>query len=468
MNRMFWSGSREVKRPNVVVFLTDQQRWDSTGAHENPLGLTPNFDMIAKRGTHFASTFTSQPVCGPSRACIQTGMYATSTGAYRNEIGLKADQTTLGHYFNDAGYDTAYIGKWHLANVRLGHRDWKQDPVPIESQGGYKYWLAADAVEFTSDAYRTVFFDREGTPVRLPGYRVDAQTDAAIRYLDGREGTNPFFLFLSYLEPHHQNHTDDYPAPLGYEERYRSRWMPPDLQALGGSAHQHLSGYWGMIKRLDEALGRLIEALWSMGELDNTIILFTSDHGNHFKTRNAEYKRSCHDSSIRIPAAAIGPGFTGRGEVQNLFSLVDLAPTLLNACGIPIPDSMEGRSIMPVVHRETTDWDDEIYVQISESQVARALRTRRWKYCVVAHDKDPIKDSYSQSYSEDCLYDLQSDPYELKNLVHFDSHRAVAESLRSRLLSRMKDIEGVDADIEPATVEGDSGQRVVFDDEVTL
>lgn len=458
-----WSGRTTAKRANVIVFLTDQQRWDSTGVHHNPLGLTPNFDRVAASGTHFVQTFANQPVCGPSRACMQTGMYATSHGVYRNEIALPNDLPTLGGCFSEAGYDTAYIGKWHLGGVRLGHADWKQEPVPPERRGGYDYWLAADAVEFTSDAYHTVLFDNEGGEVRLPGYRVDAMTDAAIRYVSGRPDDAPFFLFLSFLEPHHQNHTDDYPAPPGYEEAYRERWTPPDLAALHGSAHQHLPGYWGMVRRLDEAFGRLIEALYSRGILDDTIVLFTSDHGNHFKTRNSEYKRSCHESSIRVPAAAIGPGFTGRGRVDGLFSLVDLAPTLLDAAGIAVPDTMEGRSAMPAVRDREKTLADEVYVQISESQVGRALRTRRWKYGVVAPDRDPYADSSSDHYTEAYLYDLQSDPYELTNLIHLDSHREVAARMKSRLLARMEAVEGFRASIPDAVVEGDSAQRLVFD-----
>jgi arylsulfatase A-like enzyme len=207
---------------NVVVFFTDQQRWDTTGAHGNPLGLTPHFDRMARTGTHFYHTFTCQPVCGPARSCLQTGLYATASGCYRNGIPLRREHRTLAHYFKDAGYATGYIGKWHLA----GH-----EPVPEEERGGYEEWLAANVLEFSSDAYDTVLYDNDNREVRLPGYRVDAQTDAAIRYID-RYKDEPFFLFLSYLEPHHQNHTDNYPAPDGYEELYAGRWTPPDLQAL--------------------------------------------------------------------------------------------------------------------------------------------------------------------------------------------------------------------------------------------
>ncbi len=414
-------------QPNVIVFFTDQQRWDTTGVHDNPLELTPNFDRMARRGTDVHYSFTCQPVCGPARSCLQTGLYATNTGVFKNGGLLPEGVPTLAECFNEAGYDTAYIGKWHLGS---------QDPVPEEERGGYDYWLASNLLEFTSDAYDTVMYDNDGNAVKLPGYRVDGQTDAVIRYVNEHQD-DPFFLFASYIEPHHQNHLDDYPPPDGYRDRYTGRWTPPDLLALGGSSAQHLGGYYGMVKRLDEALGRLLDALRSLDMLDNTVILFTSDHGNHFKTRNAEYKRSCHESSIRVPTALQGPGFNGGGRLDALVSLVDLPPTLLDAAGIPIPESMEGQSILPLVNREKVEWPDEVFVQISESQVARAIRTDRWLYCVDAPDKNGSIDSDSDRYVEQYLYDLEADPHELTNLAGVDAFRDVADDLKARLIARM-------------------------------
>jgi arylsulfatase A-like enzyme len=309
------------RKPNVVIFFTDQQRWDTTGVHGNPARLTPNFDRMAIGGTHVFNCCTCQPVCAPARASLQTGLYATNTGVYRNGIALPEETTTLAGYFRQAGYTTGYIGKWHLGS---------RDPVPEVEQGGYEYWLGSNVLEFTSLPYDTVMYDKEGRSVRIPGYRVDALADAAIKFITEKQ-EEPFLLFLSFLEPHHQNHLDDYPPPEGYRERYTGRWIPPDLAALGGSTHQHLGGYYGIVKRLDEALGRLQDALISLNLTEHTILLYTSDHGNHFKTRNGEYKRSGHESSIRVPTAVTGPGFTGGGRLKELVSLVDLPPTLLDA-----------------------------------------------------------------------------------------------------------------------------------------
>ena len=253
------------ERPNVIVFFTDQQRWDTVGVHGNRSGLTPTFDRVAAYATHVAQSFTVQPVCGPSRACMHTGTYATQSGCYRNGVPLPEDAATLARSFGAAGYHTGYIGKWHLASG---------DPVPLDGRGGYESWLAADMLEFTSDAYHTVVFDEEQRPRKLPGYRVDALTDAAIRFIDEHQH-EPFFLFLSFLEPHHQNHVDAYPSPEGSLDTYQDAWTPPDLRALGGSSQQHLAGYYGMVRRLDDAFGRLLDALRSLGLRDDTVVLFT-------------------------------------------------------------------------------------------------------------------------------------------------------------------------------------------------
>ena len=441
------------KQPNIIVFFTDQQRWDTAGIHGNPLDLTPNFDRLARAGTDVHYSITCQPVCGPARSCLQTGMYATETGCFRNGIALPSESRGLAHYFSEAGYDTAYIGKWHLSDESHG-------PVSPEQRGGYDYWLASNLLEFTSDAYDTVMYDGDGAAVKLPGYRVDAQTDAMIRYISEHQ-QEPFFMFSSFIEPHHQNHRDDYPPPVGYLERYRSRWMPPDLAALGGSAHQQMAGYLGMIKRLDEALGRLVDALISLDMLDDTIILFTSDHGCHFKTRNAEYKRSCHDASARVPTMFYGGPFTGGGRLEQMVSLLDLPPTLLDAAGIPLPAQMQGNSILPLLHGDDDGWQSEVFIQISESQVGRAIRSRRWKYAVSAPDKDGWHDPGSDSYIETELYDLLADPNELHNRVNCQSHRAVADVLRSRLIRRMIEAGEHEPVIEPATFAPCPGQLSV-------
>ncbi|MCJ7550507.1 MAG: sulfatase-like hydrolase/transferase, partial [Anaerolineae bacterium] len=238
---------------------------------------------------------------------------------------------------------------------------------------------------------------------------------------------------------HHQNRVDDFVPPDGYRKPYENRWIPPDLAALGGSTQQHIAGYYGMVKRLDEAFGRMLDVLKSLGLDENTVVLFTSDHGCHFKTRNSEYKRSCHESCIRVPTALTGPGFNGAGRLSEMISLVDLPPTLLDAAGIEVPESMHGRSILPLANKTAEAWPEEVFLQISEAQVGRAVRTHRWKYSVSAPDKNGGQDPKSDHYVEEFLYDLEADPYELCNLIEYDAYDEVKSVMRERLLRRMEE-----------------------------
>jgi arylsulfatase A-like enzyme len=380
-------------------------------------------------GTEFwlEAGFWTVPI--DSRAALQTGMYPTNTGVYRNNIALQEDAPTLGRLFGAAGYQTGYIGKWHLGT---------QDPVPVAEQGGYDFWLGSNLLEFTSVAYKTVVYDRDGEPVFLPGYRPDALTDAAIRFVTRADG--PFMLFLSLIEPHHQNEHDDYPAPEVYRDTYTGAWLPPDLASLPGTAHQHAAGHYGQIKRVDECLGRLRDALVSLDLADDTLLVYTSDHGSHFKTRNSEYKRSPHDGSVRVPLVVEGPGYRGGGRVSAPVSTVDVVPTLLDAAGIEPPAHLDGVPLRQPAR-------DAVLIQVSESEVGRALRTDRWKYYV--HAPDAGDEPAAEHYVERALYDLAADPYELDNLIDSAGHQDIAAELREALIGQVTRIEHREVSIEP-------------------
>jgi arylsulfatase A-like enzyme len=175
-----------------------------------------------------------------------------------------------------------------------------------------------------------------------------------------------------------------------------------------------------------------------VGAAENTIVVFTSDHACHFRTRNAEYKRSAHESSVHIPLVVQGPGFNRRVEVPELVSQVDLAPTLLEAVGLTPPASMQGRSYLPLLDQKT-GWRNEVFIQISESMVGRALRSDRWKYAIAARNP-PVRTASSDRYVEYQMYDLFADPHELINLAGRREYREAAKDLRARLLARMAEV----------------------------
>lgn len=443
-------------RPNIVFVFSDQQRWDTAGCYGQPLDITPNLDRMAAEGVRFEHTFTCQPVCGPARATLQTGKYPTEVGVHTNHRLLPLDEQTLAKRLSASGYEVGYIGKWHLASFGPmdGPDNFRTRPVPPERRGGYvDYWLASDTLEFTSHSYDGHMFDGEGRRVDFPEgrYRADALTDWTLDYLRTRTGEKPFFLFLSYIEPHHQNDHNRYEGPHGSQERFKDYVIPGDLVGTEaeGDWPENMPDYLGCCRNLDDNLGRIRAELDRLGLADNTLVIYTSDHGSHFRTRNAEYKRSCHDGCIRIPLVMCGPGFRGGIVQDELVSLIDLPVTVLAAAGLPQPEDWQGRPLQGLVNGTTDDWPEEVFLQISESQVGRAIRTRRWKYSVTAPGKSG-RDADSDVYVEDFLYDLERDPHEKYNLVRHPFYAGLRAELAARLKRRMAEANEAVPEILPA------------------
>lgn len=434
-------------RPNIIFVFSDQQRWDTLGCYGQRLNVTPNLDSLAAGGVRFAQTFTCQPVCGPARACLQTGKYATETGCFRNGIGLPAREQTLAHWFSEAGYEVGYLGKWHLASTMsfgnhvVAEQDYETKPIPPERRGGYKdFWLAADVIEHTSHSEGGHLFNAAMQPVNFSGYRVDCLTDFAITHLRNRSRTRPLFFFISYLEPHQQNDRERFEGPAGSKERFARFDVPGDLADTAGDWREQYPDYLGCCASLDANVGRLRSELERLDMLENTILVYTSDHGCHFKTRNSEYKRSCHDGGIRIPLIISGPRFAGGKVINELVSLIDLPPTLLAMAGIVRPPSMRGRPLQELLAGPVPDWPKEVFVQISEDHIGRAIRTRRWKYCLRGPGKEPWSGCQSPGsavYVEDCLYDLERDPHERHNLIRDPAYAGARRELAAVLKRRM-------------------------------
>lgn len=421
------------KQKNIVFYFSDQQRWDTVNEQ-----VTPNLMQLAREGVKFENNFTCQPVCGPARACLQTGLYATECGCYWNGIAMPQTIKPLASYFNDAGYQTAYIGKWHLASDRYPGvgLHCESTAVPKERMGEYQYWRAADVLEFTSHGYDGYVFDENGNKIDFKGYRADCINDFALEYLDNCDKDKPFFMFISQLEPHHQN---DHHCYEGYKETvddYKNYPIPDDLTFLKGDYKESYPDYMSAINRLDYNVGRLVQKLKDLGIYDDTIIIYTSDHGSHFKTRNPEYKRSCHESATHTPLIIKGGGFEGGKTETRLSSLIDLPPTLLSMAGIDIPKSYSGIDLT----KQIDNPDDKrkcVFIQISESQCGRAIRTDRYKYSVRTAGIVGYVHHSSKVYFEDFLYDLEKDPIEKNNLVKDNNYRQVREELKALLIEQM-------------------------------
>ncbi len=419
---------------NIIFYFSDQQRWDTVNED-----LTPNLMQLAEEGVLFENSFTCQPVCGPARSCLQSGMYATETGCYVNGIALPNTITPLAEYFNRAGYQTAYIGKWHLGSDRypgIGVHC-EKTAIPKDRQGKYQYWRAADCLEFTSHGYDGYVFDGDGNRLDFKGYRADCINDYALDYLDKRDKDKPFFMFISQLEPHHQNDRSCYEGYKETVEKYRDYPLPDDLTFLKGDYKEMYPDYISAINRLDYNVGRLVEKLKSLGIYEDTIIIYTSDHGCHFKTRNLEYKRSCHESSTHTPLIIKGGGFEGGKKDKRLVSLIDLPPTMLSMAGIKIPPHFKGFDL-------TAQTDDPetrrkcVFMQISESQCGRAVRTDRFKYSVRDIKPSGYLHESSRVYFEDYLYDLKKDPNEKVNLIKNPRYAHIRQEMKYLLIGEMQ------------------------------
>ena len=434
-------------RENIIFYFTDQQRADTCGCFGQPLDITPNLDSLAKEGVKFAHAYSPQPVCGPCRALFQTGKYPTETGCFRNNIMLPKGVKTLADYIEEAGYETAYIGKWHLASdgelEKAPVIDYTITAIPKELRGGYTgFWRTADVLEFTSHGYDGYVFDENDNRIDFKGYRADCIMDMALQFFDQYDRKKPFFMTISQIEPHHQNDHKHYEGPHGSKEKYKNFVLPGDLAALKGNAAEEYPDYLGQCASLDENLGRLIERLKEEHLYENTVIIFASDHGSHFMTRNTDshlhgyddYKRTCHAAATHVPLVIAGGPYQGGKEVEELVSTESLPKTILAIAGVDVGDAMIGEKLLDVVCGKTDNRPDEVFSQISESRVGRCIRTRHYLYSVYAPDKDGGACAASDLYADDFLYDLRTDPYELNNLIHDPAYDKVRLELREKLL----------------------------------
>lgn len=440
-----------MKKQNIIFFFSDQQRFDTLGVNGQKLPVTPNLDAFAKEATNFVNAYTVQPVCGPARACLQSGLYPTQTGCFRNGIPLPENICTLARYIKGAGYHVAYVGKWHLGS---GNDDpcITEDivkPVPLPRRGGYDdYWMVSDILESTSHGYDGHVFDKDNKRVEFKGYRTDCITDFALDYISNHKSDKPFFLFISHIEPHHQNDHYNFEAPDGVREKFENYEKPEDLEPGQGDWEQFFPDYLGCCNALDTNFGRLCDFLKEKGIYDDTALVYASDHGCHFRTKTGEicknggyddYKRNSFEGSIHIPLLIKGEGFDAGATEDRMVSLIDLPRTLMTMAGCEnISDAVRGRSLKNI--SKAKDWDNSVYIQISESFVGRAVRTDRYKYAIHADGLNPWDDDGTNAeYGEKYLFDMEIDLLEKNNLIHNLEYASIKEELKELLLAYSKE-----------------------------
>lgn len=476
------ASSQASHRPNMLMICADQFRADFVGAnHENPSVVTPNIDQLAGRGVSFRQCMTNQPLCSPSRASFLTSRYAIETGVWKLDLELDHRLPTIATEFAKNGYTTHFLGKWHVSQSVLSNGAKQLGWVPPgSSRAGFDdQWEGANVLELVSHPYEGNYWDSNGQNIGYKNeYRVDFITKRAVQVIEDKHD-KPWLMFVSQLEPHQQNNVDAFVPPLRYADDftwrvYRSQlsaqqqsdlnalahaerpsysnpYIPQDLRNLPGNWRSHIAGYYGCVQAIDDCVGTLVAALKRTGQLDNTIIVFFSDHGCTFRTRLGEYKRSPHEASIRVPFVIAGPGFDQSRIVDEVVTLLDLAPTLLDGAGITPPTTMRGRPLKALAenHDMRMAWDSTAYFQISQSICGRGIRTPDWCYCAFDPTVVNGEAEYSRNYQDFALYSISGDSAEMINLVGRPEYRHVADQLRAELMKRIVEAGEPEATIMP-------------------
>jgi len=429
----------ERKRPNVIWVFGDQHRAQAMGYAGDPNVSTPNLDRMAAEGTASTSAVAGCPLCCPYRGSLLTSRYPHEC-VPGHEYRMPPEMPTVAGPFKEAGYHTAYFGKWHLDGWRERDGRSAMHIVPPERRGGFDVWAGYDNNNSQWDSWIHGGEGSDAFHYRLPGYETDCLTDLLIDYVaergnDAAQGSGqPFFAVLSVQPPH-----DPYVAPAQWMGRHaagRVQLRPnvPDVPSVVERARRELAGYYAQIENLDWNVGRLCEALEEAGLAEDTYIIFFSDHGDMHGSHGQFRKTSPWEEAVRVPFVVyrFAGRYGHRHGLQNLpINHVDIAPTSLGLCGIEVPDWMRGTDYSGRLQRGRPDVElpDSAFLQLvvptgHGDSVDRAWRgvvtTDGWKY--VCLEGQPW-----------LMFNLNEDPYELVNLAHNTRFRAERRRLHDRL-----------------------------------
>ena len=422
--------------PNIIYVFADQWRAQDTGYAGNRQVRTPHLDRLAAQSVNFTHSVAGIPVCCPARACLLTGQHALTHGVFVNDVHLADDAVSMAKLYKAAGYDTAYVGKWHVDGRG------RSNYVPPESRQGFDYFKA---LECTHDYNNSRYYAGDSDqPLTWEGYDAIEQTNDVQAYLRSRvhregdgKSDNPFLLVLSWGPPHAPYET----AP----EAYRKLYSPEDIELrpnvppeMAGEAREWIAGYYAHCTALDDCLGALLKTVEEEGLADNTIFVFTSDHGDMLGSQGEVKKQRPWEESIRVPFLLRWPrrfGLNGR-EIDALLDTPDILPTLLSLCDIPIPETVEGKDFSTAIEGgpDPSGGAALIYCPHPFGQFLRrdggreyrGLRTRTHTY---ARDLD----------GPWLLYDNETDPSQMQNLVGRPEVESLQAELESQLQAKLDD-----------------------------
>ena len=415
------------RKPNVVFVFADQWRAQATGYAGNKQVVTANLDRLAGESVNFSTAVSGCPVCCPYRASLLTGQYPLTHGVFLNDVPLDPDVVSIAEVYKQAGYKTGYVGKWHLDGMDRGAF------IPKERRQGFDFWRAYGCTHNYNSSY---YYGDEDVKLKWDGYDAIAQTRMANEYIAEHAG-DPFMLFLSWGPPHAPYHT----AP----EKYRSMYKPEDVKLRPNvpvedqkKARECVAGYYAHIAALDDCIGSIVETIKEARIEEDTILVFTSDHGDMLFSQGGQKKQQPWDESILVPFLLRYPALLGReGKVVDVpFNTPDVMPTLLGLSGIEVPKSVEGEDFSPILLGSKKARDNAALISCPApfgqwsrkrgGREYRGVRTRRYTY---ARDLN----------GPWLLYDNHEDPYQMNNLLDKPELERVQKQMEQMLVHKLKE-----------------------------
>ncbi|WP_202900649.1 sulfatase [Sphingomonas phyllosphaerae] len=436
-----------VKPRNILVVLTDDHRYDAMGFMKaQDFGDTPTLDRLAREGTHFHNAFVTTALCSPSRASIFTGLYAHQHKVVDNNHPIPPGLVFYPEYLQAAGYDTAFIGKWHMGDEGDAPQPGFDHWVSFKGQGSYL--PSADGLNV------------DGRRVPQKGYITDELTDYAIDWIGKRPAGRPWMMHLAHKAVHsefipaerhkgrYDKETFRYPASMQPGAPGRPMWVENQRNSWHGVGFpyhgtldigDYYKRYMETLLAVDEGLARIMDLLEKRGELDDTLILYLGDNGFMFGEHGLIDKRTAYEESMRIPMLARCPALFPAGSVvEQVVANIDIAPTLLAAAGLRAPAGMAGSNALPLARDAHAPWRQELLYEyywernFPQTPTVHALREDRYKYM-----------HFHGIWDIDELYDLAEDPHETNNLIARPGHEELAERMSGKLFALLEKTDGM-------------------------
>ena len=462
-----------MSRPNILWICSDQQRWDTLGCYGNAWVHTPHIDQLAGGGVRFENCFSQSPICTPSRSSFLTGRYPRTTRCRQNGQDIPEDEVLVTRLLADAGYNCGLAGKLHLSacnpsvtetmerRINDGYRDfhWSHDSEPAWTTNAYYQWLAEKGVTRDLKPHPDCEYISLGPPAA--NHQTTWCAEKTIEFIEAAaQRDEPWLFSVNIFDPHHRfdapevylnrymDRLDDIPLPNFVEgeledkppvqahdhvDGYRTYGLP--YRQMSDRDHRYVkASYWAMCDLIDEQVGRMVETLRRTGQLDNTIVIYMSDHGEMLGDHGLYLKGPYfYEPAVRVPLIISYPDTITPRTSTALVELADLAQTLLDAAGLPHHRGMQGRSLWPLLRGHSDIHREDVYCEYYNAKPSSADKSTQTT--MVRTSRHKLTVDHTNNTGE--LYDLAADPNESRNMWHKPSHTTLKAELLARMCNRM-------------------------------